>query len=182
MSNNSTLDVIVGDLIEQKNLIENTIEQLQALSSGNFTIKKKTLPRSNYIIKKYIINDIDDAYLKVEEFLEEVLTKSKINIPLIFIEIEKEELDFKGLEINVGIEVVHTTLDSIEKEEEEVLELYHKGKYEDIIYSHKKLREYALENNVKLKGNIIHFFYESYNFRNNPNNYITRIVMPIKEE
>lgn len=182
LQNNNSIDAILSGLKEQKAILEDTIKQLQAIANENTNEKINiiTLPKSSYIYNEYTITGIDEAYSKLEVFFSEVLTRTKIETPLVFIETTKLEFELNELDIIIGIEVVETDCNVTYREEQKALEIFHKGSYESLFDSHKLLIQYAKENNLKLKGNVLHYFYESFHLRVNHNDFITKIIMPIE--
>lgn len=182
LQNNDNISTIISDLKRQKSILEDSIKQLEAISNttSNSNINIVTLHECQYIANKYIINGVNDAYSKLELFFSDVVSKTKIETPLVFIETKEIDFELQNQEIIIGIEIVESTFDSTFRKEQKAIEIFHKGSYESLFDSHKLLITYANENNIQLKGNVFHYFYESFHLRTNPDDFITKIMMPIK--
>lgn len=81
----------------------------------------------------------------------------------------KQDLSLEG--INCGI-----------LEGGKAISLIHKGPYENLSYSYKKIFEYARENDIEIELPIREFYIKGPGmiFRGNPKNYLTEIVLMLK--
>lgn len=182
LQNNDNISTIIKELKKQHAMLEDTIKQLEAISNQESgpKINVITLPSCHYIYNEYTVSGVDEAYSKLDVFYNEVLTKTKIETPLLFIETKKLDFSLEKLDIIIGIEIVETDLNKTYREKQKALEIFNKGTYESLFESYILLMNYANDNNIKLKGNVLHYFYESFHLRTNPNDFITKIIMPIK--
>ncbi|MFI3329045.1 MAG: MerR family transcriptional regulator [bacterium] len=181
LTNNTGLNEVLNDLINQRDLLNNTIQQIESISISNYNyiVNEITLSKCSYISKSYNIKGIDDAYSKVQLFLSEVLNHVNVELPLIYLEVNYNEVNFNNLNTNIGIEISKSNIEHSIRDETLALETYHKGTYETITNAHEEIKKYALDNNLKLKGNIYHYFYESFSLRKDSNSFLTKIIMPI---
>ncbi len=181
LSSKSNITNILQDLNEQKTNLENTIKYFNSIEGKNDnTINIVSIKKTNYISNEYQIKSISDAYNKIQEFLTSHLTKCKIDIPLIFLEINHTFNQIMDLDVVIGIDVVDCDIKMSSRDETKALEFIHHGSYESLQNSYALMLKYAQENNIKLKGNIIHYFLESFTIRKNSTEFITKIIMPIE--
>ncbi len=175
---------IVDSLIEQQKKLQEKItffEDIFCSFDKSNEVKEVTLKEVKYVKKDYIAINFEDAFLKVENFINEsVINTSLTSNPVTFIEYDTLEFLNTNFKISIGIEVDDALNNMLIREKQKVIKIVHHGTYDTLPSSYEKMILYAQNNNLELKGNVYEYYHESINLRDNPNDFVTEIIMPIK--
>ncbi len=183
-SNQSSMGGLLDELIEQQKKLQEKIKFLQDVfnsSKKEHAVKQITMPVIKYISHNHIAKDCQDVFNLVERFLNEAVTSTTLtSSPVVFIEYNTLDFASANFPIKIGIEV-HCSKEKLkQRKSQKAIRTIHHGSYETLPLAYKALFAYALKNNLELCGNVFEYYFESFNLRLDPDDYVTEVIMPIK--
>ncbi len=182
-ANQSSMENLLEELIAEHKKLQQKISFLQDVfnsSKSDYEVKKIKLPTIQYISNDYIAKDVSHAFSLVQTFLKEAVDKTALNnVPVTFIEYDTLDFSITDFPITIGIEVASSKEKVKTREKQNAIRTIHHGSYETLPSAYDALMDYAEKNNLQLKGNVYEYYFESLNLRNDPDDFVTEIIMPL---
>lgn len=191
MSMNQIKDYILGkysktEFIETLNAIKIKVDKLIKMNElknareNAFCVEEIEIDSFKCFMQKYEVQDLEDIYNKYYQFLNLCVDKCTISDNFAgFIEFDNICPSFENQTIKIGIHIEKSKEKYSTFPKTKVLRTFYKGKYEDIAKAYDALKNFAIKNNVSLKGNAIEVYHESFNMNRNTDEFLTEIIFPI---
>lgn len=178
MEKNITPKEILKDLYDKKQTIDSMITAIEKRLLPNkndyeVTILQ-TMPFKAYT-KEIIAKDIQDLYQNLRQFATDAVSKITINKKGVsFIQFLEYHPSLKNLKFKLGIPVYKNYTEEFNLGK--VLHTYHAGSVYDKNLAYNALRLYAMENNLKIRGEGIEFYHKSFSTKD----ILAEICIPIE--
>ncbi len=184
-SSQSSMSLLLEDLVAQQQKLQQKIAFFQDVfnsSKDSHKVTQITMPAVKYISQSHIAKDFQHAYELIQSFLNKAVTSTTLtSSPVTFIEYDTLDFANTNFPIKIGIEV-DSAKESLQlRPAIKAIRTIHHGSYETLPTAYTALIAYATANSLTLNGNVYEYYYESLNLRHNPNDYVTEVIMPLKQ-
>lgn len=174
----------LDNLKKQRFYLDKQIRINEALNTAQnvYDIDYVFYPSAPYIKEEIYVADINELYSKFLTFLENCAKKDiTINNDVIaFVEFNSVFPNFKDINAVLGLEIKDSKKNiGYFYPQTDGIRTFHKGGYDTIGSAYEALRNFADTNDVTLSGKSIEHYYESFNLRSNPDEFLTEIIFPI---
>ncbi len=184
-ANQSSMQLLLDNLVEQHKKLQKKIDFFQDVfnsSKTSYTVKQIVMPAVSYISSNYIATDIPHAIKLVESFVANAVTTCTLTAsPATFIEYNTLDFDDTDFPIIIGIEVDSAIYEIKTRQPQRAIRVVHHGSYSTLPLAYEELFNYAYTNELELVGNVYEYYHESFNLRLDPDDYVTEVIMPLKQ-
>lgn len=184
MSGEYSVERHIAELKRKRFLLDKLISANEALCAKKniYDVNYICLPATAYVKQDVLAPTLEDLYSMFFDFLQNAVREITIGDSVItYIEFDTTIPVFENIRATIGCDIKNSKKDiGIVRPQISGIRTFHKGSYETIYLAYDALRDFATKNNIELKGNAFEYYYESFNIKKTPKEYLTEIIFPIK--